>query len=104
ARRIEKKSVEMHYEGGIEAFVRHLDRSKQALHPAIVIKGRAKAEGGRDEIAVEIAMEWTDAYHETMLCFTNNIPQKDGGTHLAGFRGALTRTVNAYANDSGIAK
>ncbi len=99
ARGIEKKTVEMHYEGGIEAFVRHLDRSKQALHPAIVIKGRARAEGGRDEIAVEIAMEWTDAYHETMLCFTNNIPQKDGGTHLAGFRAALTRSINKFADE-----
>jgi DNA gyrase subunit B len=99
ARGIEKKTVEMHYEGGIEAFVRHLDRSKQPLHPAIVIKGKARAEGGRDEIAVEIAMEWTDAYHETMLCFTNNIPQKDGGTHLAGFRAALTRSINKFADE-----
>src|SRR5205814_2130252 len=84
---------------GLEAFVRYLDRSKQALHsPAIVIRGE------RDGIMLEVAMEWTDSYHETMLCFTNTIPQKDGGTHLAGFRAALTRTVNAYANDSGIAK
>ena len=98
-RRVEPKSVSLHFEGGLEAFVRYLDRSKQALHaPPIVIRGE------RDGILLEIAMEWTDSYHETMLCFTNTIPQKDGGTHLAGFRAALTRTVNAYANDSGIAK
>ena len=79
--------------------MRYLDRSKQALHtPPIAIRGE------RDGILLEVAMEWTDSYHETMLCFTNNIPQRDGGTHLAGFRAALTRTVNAYANDSGIAK
>ena len=90
---------QLHYEGGLEAFVRYLDRYKQALHaPPIAIRGE------RDGILVEIAMEWTDSYHETMLCFTNNIPQRDGGTHLAGFRAALTRSVNAYANDSGIAK
>jgi DNA gyrase subunit B len=98
-RGIEPKSIILHFEGGLEAFVRYLDRSKQALHaPAMVIRGE------RDGILLEIAMEWTDSYHETMLCFTNTIPQKDGGTHLAGFRAALTRTVNAYANDSGIAK
>ncbi len=99
ARGVETKSVTLHFEGGLEAFVRYLDRSKQALHaPPLAIGGE------RDGILLEIAMEWTDSYHETMLCFTNNIPQRDGGTHLAGFRAALTRTVNAYANDSGIAK
>ena len=98
-REAEPKSVTFHYDGGLEAFVGYLDRSKQALHaPSIAIRGE------RDGIILEIAMEWTDSYHETMLCFTNNIPQRDGGTHLAGFRAALTRTVNAYANDSGIAK
>src|SRR5271167_3583860 len=98
-RGVEPKSITLHFEGGLEAFVRYLDRSKQALHSSpIVIRGE------RDGILLEIAMEWTDSYHETMLCFTNTIPQKDGGTHLAGFRAALTRTVNAYANDSGIAK
>src|SRR3984893_5296286 len=98
-RGVEPKTVTLHFEGGLEAFVRYLDRSKQALHsPPVVIRGE------RDDILVEVAMEWTDSYHETMLCFTNTIPQRDGGTHLAGFRAALTRTVNAYASDSGIAK
>ncbi len=105
-RGVEPKSVTLHFEGGLEAFVRYLDRSKQALHaPPIAIRGERElgpAEAGG--ILLEIAMEWTDSYHETMLCFTNNIPQRDGGTHLAGFRAALTRTVNTYANDSGIAK
>jgi len=98
-RELEPKIVSFHYEGGLEAFVGYLDRSKQALHaPPIAIRGE------REGVILEIAMEWTDSYHETMLCFTNNIPQRDGGTHLAGFRAALTRTVNAYANDSGLAK
>ena len=98
-RGVEPKSLRLHFEGGLEAFARYLDRSKQSLHaPPIVIRGE------RDGILLEIAMEWTDSYHETMLCFTNTIPQRDGGTHLAGFRAALTRTVNAYASDSGIAK
>jgi DNA gyrase subunit B len=98
-RGVEPKSATFFYEGGLEAFVDYLDRSKQALHaPSISIKGE------KDGMFVEIAMEWTDSYHETMLCFTNNIPQRDGGSHLAGFRGALTRTVNTYANDSGLAK
>jgi DNA gyrase subunit B len=95
----EPKTARFHYDGGLEAFVQYLDRSKQALHtPPIAIHGE------REGIILEIAMEWTDSYHETMLCFTNNIPQRDGGTHLAGFRAALTRTVNAYATDSGLAK
>ncbi|MGB1005973.1 MAG: DNA topoisomerase (ATP-hydrolyzing) subunit B [Thalassobaculaceae bacterium] len=89
---------DLHYEGGLTAFVAYLDRARQSLHPTIMI------EGERDGLTVEVAMEWTDSYHETMLCFTNNIPQRDGGTHLAGFRGALTRLVNAYAQESGIAK
>ncbi|MEJ0068579.1 MAG: DNA topoisomerase (ATP-hydrolyzing) subunit B [Pseudomonadota bacterium] len=98
ARPVEPVTVELHFEGGLSAFVAYLDRSKSALHPAIAITAE------REGVTVEVAMEWTDAYHETMLCFTNNIPQRDGGTHLAGFRGALTRTVNNYANESGILK
>ena len=98
-REAEPRTATFHYDGGLEAFVGYLDRSKQALHaPPIAIRGE------REGILLEIAMEWTNSYHETMLCFTNNIPQRDGGTHLAGFRAALTATVNAYANDSGIAK
>ena len=99
ARGVEPKAVTMHYEGGLEAFVKYLDRSKQALHDSPI-----SLAAERDGITVEVAMEWTDAYHESMLCFTNNIPQRDGGTHLAGFRGALTRSVNKYADDNGIAK
>jgi len=99
SRHPEEVKVDLHYEGGIEAFVTYLDRSKSPLHnPPIVVAGE------RDGITVEMAMEWTDAYHETCLCFTNNIPQRDGGTHLAGLRAALTRTINNYANESGIAK
>jgi DNA gyrase subunit B len=99
ARGVEPKSVKLHYEGGLIAFAQYLDRSKQALHsPPVMMKAE------RDGVTVEVAMEWTDSYHETMLCFTNNIPQRDGGTHLAGFRAALTRTINNYANESGIAK
>ncbi|MBA4095683.1 MAG: DNA topoisomerase (ATP-hydrolyzing) subunit B [Rhodospirillum sp.] len=99
ARGVEPKQNEFHYEGGIEAFVRYLDRAKNALHePPIVLVGE------KDGITVEAAMEWTDAYHENMFCFTNNIPQRDGGTHLAGYRGALTRQINKYAEESGIAK
>ena len=78
-RHVEPKEVVMHYEGGVRAFVAYLDRSKNALHtPAIVIQGE------KDGIITDLAMEWTDSYHETSLCFTNNIPQRYGGTHLAG--------------------
>ena len=89
----------MIYEGGVREFVRYLDRSKSALIPEPIY-----VEGTRDDIGVEVAMWWNDSYHETVLPFTNNIPQRDGGTHLAGFRGALTRTINNYAGSSGIAK
>ncbi|MCC5957193.1 MAG: DNA topoisomerase (ATP-hydrolyzing) subunit B [Natronohydrobacter sp.] len=90
---------ELFYEGGVREFVRHLDRSKTpVMAEPIYINGE------RDGIGVEVAMWWNDSYHETVLPFTNNIPQRDGGTHMAGFRGALTRTINAYAQSSGIAK
>jgi len=92
-----EKREEMRYDGGVEAFVKYLDRNKTPLIPAPIV---IKAE--RDGITVEAALTWNDGYHETVLCFTNNIPQRDGGTHLAGFRGALTRQVTGYAE--GIAK
>src|SRR5438552_2954968 len=92
-----EKREEMRYEGGVEAFVKYLDRNKTPLIPAPIV---IKAE--RDGVTVEAALTWNDGYHETVLCFTNNIPQRDGGTHLAGFRGALTRPVTGYAE--GIAK
>ena len=97
-REVEPKIIDLEYEGGLTAFVSYLDKSHQALHAPFVLASE------REGITVELAMEWTDSYHETMLCFTNNIPQRDGGAHLAGFRAALTRTVNAYAVESGISK
>ncbi|MFP4004090.1 MAG: DNA topoisomerase (ATP-hydrolyzing) subunit B [Alphaproteobacteria bacterium] len=98
-RRAEKRREEMHYEGGLEAFVRFLDRTRNPL-----IKDPITLRAEREGIVVEAAMWWNDGYHENTLCFTNNIPQRDGGTHLAGLRGALTRTVNGYANESGLAR
>jgi DNA gyrase subunit B len=91
-----EKTEELRYEGGVEAFVRYLDRNKTPLIPTPIV---IKAE--RDGIAVECALWWNDGYHETVLCFTNTIPQRDGGTHLAGFRGALTRQVTGYAEKGG---
>ena len=98
-RGVEPKTEEMRYEGGLRAFVRFLDRTKHPLIPEPIV-----VEKEQDKIVVEAALWWNDSYHENVLCFTNNIPQRDGGTHLAGFRAALTRTVNTYAAESGIAK
>ena len=92
------KMSEFHFDGGLSAFVDYLNRSRNAIHPTIT------AESQRDDITVELALAWTDSFHENTLCFTNNIPQRDGGAHLAGFRGAMTRVVNNYAQQSGIAK
>ena len=98
-RKADAPTETFHYEGGLLEFARYLDRSKTPVFdPPIVIMGE------KEELVVEIAMQWNDSFHETMLCFTNNIPQRDGGTHLAGFRAALTRQINNYAAASGIAK
>jgi DNA gyrase subunit B len=89
----------LHYEGGVEAFVRHLDKAKTPLlKTPLVIRGR------REKVEIDLSLWWNDGYHETMLCFTNNIPQRDGGTHLSAFRAALTRVITAYAESSGAAK
>jgi DNA gyrase subunit B len=94
-----EKREELRYEGGVEAFVKYLDRNKTPLVPApIMVKGE------REGIAVECALWWNDGYHEAVLCFTNTIAQRDGGTHLAGFRGALTRQVTGYAEKTGVAQ
>src|SRR4051795_11038364 len=92
-----EKREELFYEGGVEEFVKYIDRNKTPLVPApIMIKGE------RERIAVECALWWNDGYHEAVLCFTNTIAQRDGGTHLAGFRGALTRQVTGYAEKTGV--
>ncbi|WP_029041070.1 DNA topoisomerase (ATP-hydrolyzing) subunit B [Cucumibacter marinus] len=98
-RHAEARSVDLYYEGGLEAFVRFLDKAKAPL-----IETPIAINAERDGITVELALWWNDSYHENVLCFTNNIPQRDGGTHLAGLRGALTRQVSGYAESSGITK
>ncbi len=98
-RHAEPQKVELFYEGGVREFVKYIDRSKTAVMPEPIYMV-----GERNGIGIEVAMWWNDSYHETVLPFTNNIPQRDGGTHLAGFRGALTRTITGYAQSSGIAK
>lgn len=95
----EPKEEIFHYEGGLSAFVTHLNKAKAPLHENII-----SFSGEENDIVIDIAMQWTNAYNESMLCFTNNIPQKDGGTHLAGFRGALTRTINNYITENGLLK
>ncbi|MHC0448533.1 MAG: DNA topoisomerase (ATP-hydrolyzing) subunit B [Candidatus Lariskella arthropodorum] len=92
------KKAEFHYEGGVLSFLEHLDRSKRALHKSLRISGEDNS------IAVDIALQWNDSYHENTVCFTNNIRQIDGGTHLAGFRAAITRSINNYFEISGLAK
>ena len=93
-RGVDPKETVLHYEGGLKAFVQYLDRAKTSLigQPVMITSER-------DGMTVEVALTWNDSYHESMLCFTNNIPQKDGGTHLAGFRAALTRVVTKYADE-----
>ena len=98
-RPVEPLRSELYYDGGVKEFVKYLDRSKATVMPEPIY-----IIGERDDIVVEVAMWWNDSYHENVLPFTNNIPQRDGGTHMAGFRGALTRTINNYAQSTGIAK
>jgi DNA gyrase subunit B len=99
ARHEERRETELFYEGGIAAFVKYLDRAKAALFPEPIAISAV-----RDGIGIDVALEWNDSYYENVLPFTNNIPQRDGGTHMAAFRAALTRTVNNYAEKSGMLK
>jgi DNA gyrase subunit B len=96
----EPKEMILLYVGGVEAYVKFLDKSKNALHPTITLESSDKTSG----ISMELAMQWNDSYHENVLCFTNNIRQRDGGTHLAGMKAALTRTINNYASESKLFK
>ncbi len=99
ARHAESREVELFYEGGIAAFVKYLDRTKTPLMPDPIA-----IHGFRDDVGIDVALEWNDSYYENVLAFTNNIPQRDGGTHMAAFRAALTRTLNNYADKSGMLK
>jgi DNA gyrase subunit B len=99
-RQEEPKEILLFYQGGVEAYVKFLDKSKNSLHQTISVAASDKVTG----ISLEVSMQWNDSYHENILCFTNNIRQRDGGTHLAGLRAALTRTINNYATDSKLFK
>ena len=96
----EPKEATLFYEGGVEAYVKFLDKSKNSLHQTVNLVASDKVSG----ISLELSMQWNDSYHENILCFTNNIRQRDGGTHLAGMRSALTRTINNYASDNKLFK
>ncbi len=98
-RNVEEKKIEFCYEGGIAEFVKFLNQSKNVLQEEEI-----SITGEQNGITVDVALEWTDSYHENCMCFTNNIPQRDGGTHLAGLRAALTRTINNYASETGLTK
>nr|CDP79237.1 DNA gyrase subunit B [Bartonella schoenbuchensis] len=98
-RHADVQSVKLHYDGGLIEFVKYIDQSKKVL-----IDNPIYITNEKDGMSVEVALWWNDSYHEKVLCFTNNIPQRDGGTHLAGFRSALTRQINGYAESSGVTK
>ncbi len=97
-RNSENKKLQFSYEGGLRQYIKHLNKSRNSFHETILTAHQ------KEDISMEVALEWTDVFHETSLCFTNNIPQKDGGTHLAGFRAALTRVINNYSNNFGLSK
>ncbi len=97
-RNSENKTLQFSYEGGLKQYIKHINKSRNSFHETIITSHQ------KEDISMEVALEWTDVFHETSLCFTNNIPQKDGGTHLAGFRAALTRVVNNYSNNFGFSK
>ena len=97
-RNSDNKTLQFSYEGGLKQYITHLNKSRNSFHETIITAHQ------KEDISMEVALEWTDVFHETSLCFTNNIPQRDGGTHLAGFRAALTRVINNYSNNFGFSK